>query len=626
MEFEGRRQSIQVRDVNCGKCRNKNLSSKHRRCKSESEKTGREDKLCSTPKLISSKQDMEGTKDYIDIKKMSLADVEVQNSLKQEILQLEKRLLGQFKTRCALEKALGCSSSAVFSPNDSSMPKPTKELIREIALLELEVIHLEQYLLSLYRKAFSHQIHTLSAITGNNLTMPLNTHSEVLQGSSTLEISPVKRDAEFLPGHLKLTQKQTNKSVRQDCEINFQEKLAAPDVQRSHSSLSHQASCSERISLSEECLDRAFRSFHSQPLSFLKEGKNQVARVISLAEHLGANIDDHVPETPNKLSEELVRCMCAIYCKLADPPLVCHGPPSSPISSPSSISALSSKFSPKYTRESILDSWLRNPFQVGGLKEFSGPYSSMVEVPLISRDPWRLRDVEDILQNYKSILHRLQTVDPREMNHEEKLAFWINIHNALMMHAYVEYGIPQNNVKKASLLIKESCIIGGRCVNAAIIQGSILCCRSHYPGQWLQSLLYPRSKNKVGDRWLGYTIEQQEPLLHFALCSGNHSDPAVRVYTPKRLSHELEAAKEEFIKATVRICKEEKIHIPKVVELYAKEMKLNSQDLIDMAHHHLSQTLEMTMQRFPQAESSKIIEWEPFNFKFRYLLTRELAL
>lgn len=68
------------------------------------------------------------------------------------------------------------------------------------------------------------------------------------------------------------------------------------------------------------------------------------------------------------------------------------------------------------------------------------------------------------------------------MKHEEKLAFWINIHNALMMHvntilwhiyvklmidlshlkvmstlfaqAYVEYGIPQNNVKKASLLIK----------------------------------------------------------------------------------------------------------------------------------------------------------------------------
>nr|XP_009407676.2 PREDICTED: uncharacterized protein LOC103990315 isoform X2 [Musa acuminata subsp. malaccensis] len=613
MEFEERR-VIRVQGV---KCHTHRSSSTHKRSKSDSDNTGREDKFGSSPKQLCSKLDMGKTKDYIGIKKRSLPDAEVQHSLKQEILQLEKRLLGQFKTRCALEKALGCSSSAVLCSNDTWMPKTTKELIREIALLELEVMYLEQYLLSLYRKAFSHQIAPLSADSAHKETMPQSSQSEMFQDDddSTQEASSEKEGpgAQF-------------HQIREAYESICKEKNAGADVRLGHSSVSQRATRSARISPTEESIARALRSSHSQPLAFPKEEKNHASSVISLADYLGANIADHVPETPNKLSEDMVRCMCAIYCRLAEPPLVCHGPPSSPVSSLSSITELSVLDTPIHRREPLLDySRLIHPFQVEGLREFSGPYASMVEVPSISRDPQRVKDVEDMLQNYKSILQRLRKVNPRKMKHEEKLAFWINIHNALMMHAYVEYGIPQNNVKKTSLLIKASCNIGGGSVNAAIIQGSILSCRTQCPAQWLQSLLFPRLRNKAGDRWQGYTIDQQEPLLHFALCSGNHSDPAVRVYTPKRLYQQLEAAKEEFIRATVRIRKEHKIVMPKVVDLYAKDMKLSSQALLDMVHHHLCETLRKSMQGFPQARSGKIIEWEPHNFSFRFLLSKELA-
>ncbi|RWV98885.1 hypothetical protein GW17_00038235, partial [Ensete ventricosum] len=47
----------------------------------------------------------------------------VQISLKQEILQLEKRLQDQLVMRCDLEKALGYGSSVVCSSKESSMPK-----------------------------------------------------------------------------------------------------------------------------------------------------------------------------------------------------------------------------------------------------------------------------------------------------------------------------------------------------------------------------------------------------------------------------------------------------------------------------------------------------------------------
>lgn len=31
-------------------------------------------------------------------------------------------------------------------------------------------------------------------------------------------------------------------------------------------------------------------------------------------------------------------------------------------------------------------------------------------------------------------MSKLKEVDPRKMRHDEKLAFWINVHNALVMH------------------------------------------------------------------------------------------------------------------------------------------------------------------------------------------------
>lgn len=128
--------------------------------------------------------------------------------------------------------------------------------------------------------------------------------------------------------------------------------------------------------------------------------------MISLAEYLGTNIADHIPETPNRISEDMVRCMGTVYCKLADPPLVEPCIPSSPTSSFSSTSALSPQcigdmWSPGCKKESILDARLINPFHVEGIKEFSGPYNAMVEVPSICTGTRKLSEVEDLLQNYK---------------------------------------------------------------------------------------------------------------------------------------------------------------------------------------------------------------------------------
>ncbi|KAL3526707.1 hypothetical protein ACH5RR_011363 [Cinchona calisaya] len=560
--------------------------------------------------------DMEHLNDCVQSKKNQPSNAEVQSSLRQEIMQLEKRLQDQVAVRGALEKALGYKSSSHSSANDVSMPKLATELIKEIAVLEVEVGHLEQYLLSLYRKAFDQQISSLSPSAKDErakspLTPPRRRRLEFSRSDITAERENLSgQDSQFISNPSKKTSGVGD------------EKLIVSSVHRCHSSLSQCSAVSNKISPPAEPLGKALRACHSQPLSMMEYSQNASSSVISLAEHLGTRISDLVSETPNKISEDMIKCMSAIYCKLANPPLTNHGL-SSPTSSLSSISA----FSPKDQcgMYSSFDVQLDNPFHIEGLKEFSGPYSTMVEVQCIYRDGEKLGDVEHLLQNFRSLISRLEEIDPKKMTHEEKLAFWINIHNALVMHAFLAYGIPQNNVKRVFLLLKAAYNVGGHIVSADVIQNMILGCRMLRSGQWLRLLLSSRTKFKVGDVRQAYAIERTEPLLHFALCSGSHSDPAVRVYTPKRVIQELEGAKEEYIRATFGVRKDQKIVLPKLVELFAKDSGLCPAGVLEMIQKSLPESLRKSMKKCQLGNSRKCIEWVAHNFAFRYLIMKDLV-
>uniref|UniRef100_A0A0D9WV34 DUF547 domain-containing protein n=1 Tax=Leersia perrieri TaxID=77586 RepID=A0A0D9WV34_9ORYZ len=604
-----------------------NITAKHNRSKSDLEDKNAKDvlssslKACNQPKLI---------------------------------LQLERHLKDQQVVRGALEKALGPDHPAPVTisqekPIQKAQPAIANELIREVATLELEIKHLEQYLLTMYRKAFDHQ-QTPTLTTSSDARVSVSSRSSQMEETPKAKPAAVRRGGDAMMLHYSCPPAPASKRcnfaggggggmvVMDDCSPSTcpRKTMDSDHGLRSQSALSFRGVCSSRISPSEESLARALRSCHSQPFSFLEEGEAAPSGVVSLADYLGTNVADHIPETPNNLSEEMVRCMAGVFCKLADPPLVHHRASSSPTSSFSSTSVVSPQYlgdmwSPNCRKEATLDSRLINPFHVEGEKEFSGPYNTMVEVPSISRDRRRLKEVEDLLQTYKLILYRLETIDLRRMTNDEKLAFWINIHNALLMHAYLKYGIPQNHLKKTSLLVKAECKIAGRTINAAVIQGLVLGCSTHCPGQWLRTLLHPRIKSKAskaGGEWQAFAIHQSEPLLRFALCSGSHSDPAVRVFSPKRLSQQLEAAREEYIRATVGVRKEHhRLLLPKLLESYGRDARLSPERLVDAVQRCLPENLRAAVQRCRQSRSSasKIVEWAPYRLSFRYLLARDLA-
>ncbi|PUZ42095.1 hypothetical protein GQ55_9G557000 [Panicum hallii var. hallii] len=606
------------------------------RSKSDSIRVLRMDSVdSSSPRCLAQEQQDAGElKDQNSTSKMPSCPTELPCSLKREVQVLEERLNDQFVMRRALEKALGYKPCSILSSNESCIPKPTEELIKEIAVLELEVICLEQHLLTLYRKAFEQQLCPAnSSCDMENDRQPVRSLSGILSEASELDFSTPRKHQLVQSSRMVLARKSTPTTSTSETS---HEKT---NIGRSHSSLLHR---SVRVSPSANNLARALKPCHTLPLSFVEEGKCMDSGIVSLADILGTRVADHVPQTPNKISEDMIKCIAAIYIRLRDVPTVQHAFFPSPCSSFSSASGLSSKYtadiwSPRCRKESFIEAWQENALGNGESRELGLQYDSVVEVSALCKGDQRSADVKDMLRKYMSLVQLLETADLSEMKNEEKLAFWINVHNAMMMHAHIEYGIPQSNSKRM-LLTKVSYNISGQRVNAELIEYQILCCRSHSSGQWLRLLLYPKWKSRDKDELQGFAVDRPEPLVHFTLSSGSYSDPVVRLYSPKSLFQQLEAAKEEYIRANVGVRGrgQHKIILPKALELYARDAGLGPQEVVAAVECHLPEGLRDAARRSQHAGRARGrgggggggfpgVEWKPHNLAFRYLLAKELV-
>uniref|UniRef100_A0ACD5XMU8 Uncharacterized protein n=1 Tax=Avena sativa TaxID=4498 RepID=A0ACD5XMU8_AVESA len=556
---------------------------------------------------------------------------EIPCTLVQEVQHLEKRLNDQFAMRRALEKALGQKPCAIHSSKDCCIPKPTERLIKEIAVLELEVICLEQHLLTLYRQAFEQQLcGTVSACDMERTKRSARSFSGTLSSeTSVLDFSTPKKHPLVQCSRMVQARRSTTAAVNSEPGIS-QHNDSKTIIGRSHSSLLPRSICSARVSPSANNLARALKPCHTSPLSFVEEGKCMDSGIVSLADILGTRIADHVPQTPNKISEDMIKCIASIYIRLRDVSAVQRAFLPSPCSSFSSASGISSKFtgdlwSPRCRKESFIEAWQDSSFSSGDLGQ---QYDSVIEVSALCKGAQRSADTQDMLCKYKSLVQLLETVDLSGMKNEEKIAFWINVHNAMMMHAHIEYGIPQSNSKRL-LLTKVSYIIGGQKVNVELIEYQILCCRVHSSGQWFRLLLYPRWKPRDKDELVqGFALDRPEPLVHFALSSGSHSDPVVRLYSPKRVFQQLEAAKEEFIRGNVGVSGSgRRVLLPKVLESYARDAGLGASDLLRVVESCLPESLRAAAAAARQQgrPTRGGVEWRPHNMAFRYALSRELV-
>ncbi|OMP00923.1 hypothetical protein COLO4_12266 [Corchorus olitorius] len=517
-----------------------------------------------------------------------------QDMLSNPVVQLESSFPDQ-------ASSFSYGSIKSVASNCTPNSKSSLELRREIAVLEAKILHLERYLLSLYRTAFEEHIPALSNVARTHLECKAE--------------SPASSVANKLHQNLEPCVHKSDLANHEQASPAYDPFVACNQINTATSA--RQSAYLFPISILEACKSN-FEVIHLTPL---QDEKISDSGHRSLADHFGTSQMDC---TPDRLSENIVRCISSIYCKLANVPQANPCLSASPSSSLSSSSIFSSKtpcdsWSPYYNKESIG----KSEFQV--VKEQSGRHAgaAVVEVVNLHLDNDSFNYAAVMLENFRSLVRNLENVDPRKMKREEKLAFWINIHNALVMHAYLAYG-----TNRSTSIMKAEYNIGGHHVNAHIIQSSILGIRPHQSAQWLQALFSPGRKSKVTSTKHLYALEYPEPLVHFALSLGTYSDPVVRVYSAKNIFRDLKLAKEEFMSSSVYIHnhhKEMKIFLPKLVHYFAKDMSLDMKNVLETVSEFVSEEQRKCIEQCMKGRLEKYIHWLPQSSTFRYVIHGQLA-
>ncbi|CAF2127382.1 hypothetical protein BRARA_C03445 [Brassica rapa] len=350
---------------------------------------------------------------------------------------------------------------------------------------------------------------------------------------------------------------------------------------------------------------------------------------------------------PNLLSEEMVRCMKNIFMSLADPTATSKASSNESQLSPVSVSprghlSSSSSWWPS-TERSMISSWVQSPqidiqnntdvlatgnvfdpYRVRGKLSWAeiGNYSLASEVSWMSVGKKQLEYASGALRKFRTLVEQLARVNPIHLSCNEKLAFWINLYNALIMHAYLAYGVPKSDLKLFSLMQKAAYTVGGNSYTAAAMEYAILKMKppTHRPQI---ALLLAIHKLKVSEEQRKASIDTHEPLLAFALSCGMYSSPAVRIYTAKGVKEELLEAQRDFIQASVGLSSKGKLLVPKMVHCYAKSLVEDSNLGVWIAKYlppHQAAFVEQCIsQRRQSLLPSRNCGILPFDSRFRYL-------
>ncbi|KAG6664959.1 uncharacterized protein LOC122300850 isoform X1 [Carya illinoinensis] len=542
--------------------------------------------------------------------------------LEQDVQRLQQQLQEEMELHAILEKAIEKNASKFSS--FSCLPHQVQELLSNIALLEVNVSKLEQEMVSLHfqlsqerneRRLAEYRLrHWTSQSTSLCLSGIMDTLSSPLKCSEA-SVSEVSDSSEY----------STCQELR-DQPLESTNKCTESVIE-------------SVVDSSALCLDKK--------MSMKMDVKS--CRPVDLTKLPKGMPPDGLWDQPNQLSEEMVRCMKSIFMSLAD----------SVIPSKSSASEIHcSPLSPRGTsprghlsgsswwsssERSIISSWVQSPqidiqnncevlasenacdpYWVRGKLSWAdiGIYGLATEVSWMSVGKKQLEYAAGALRRFRALVEHLAKVNPIHLSCNEKLAFWINLYNALIMHAYLAYGVPRSDLKLFSLMQKVAYTVGGHSFSAATIEYVILKMKPPHHRPQI-ALLLALHKLKVSEEQGKSAVDTHEPLVVFALSCGMYSSPAVKIYTAKNVREELQESQRDFIRASVGISSKGRLLVPKMLHCFAKAFVDDANLAVWILHHlppHQAAFVEQCIsQRRQSLLGSRNCGIIPFDSRFRYL-------
>jgi GH15 family glucan-1,4-alpha-glucosidase len=149
----------------------------------------------------------------------------------------------------------------------------------------------------------------------------------------------------------------------------------------------------------------------------------------------------------------------------------------------------------------------------------------------------------DAYKEYREMSYSLKHMDLYELgSREEKISFWINLYNVIVIHGVVELGI-RDSVKEVRNFYKRiKYQIGNMFFSPHEIEHGILRGNKRPPVSIFRVF-------GTGDERLQHIVEPMDPRIHFGLVCASSSCPPIGFYTAESLDEELAIACRTFINA-----------------------------------------------------------------------------
>ncbi|KAJ9186695.1 hypothetical protein P3X46_002240 [Hevea brasiliensis] len=520
-------------------------------------------------------------------------------ALQQDVDKLKKKLRYEENVHRALERAFNRPLGALprLPPY---LPAATLELLAEVAVLEEEVVRLEERVVHFRQDLYQEAVYISSS------------KKNVKSFADLYDLAPNKSPK---PEHAKTIARNLGASTTypishlpsfSEDEQGKKNQLCTNSVKQNKSSSIHKAQTS-RTPEKRPPVDDKLAEKHLNPQKLQIVGTavgqgNAEARNVCTADEMLSTGDN-----PNKISEDILKCLSSIFFRMS--------------STKSRRTAENLPFlSTLVPQENGEETEYRDPYGICSQfgKRDIGPYKHLFAIEAGTINPNRTSNSLFLLHRLKFLLGKLAFVNLQKLTHQEKVAFWINIYNSCMMNAFLEYGIPESPEMIVELMQKATISVGGHLLNAITIEHFIL--RLPYHSKYTSSRVAKNDEMTVRSK---FGLELSEPLVTFALSCGSWSSPAVRVYTASQIENELDVAKREYLQAAVGISSR-KFAIPKLLDWYLLDFTKDLESLLDwiclQIPSELGKEAIKCLERGKLEPHSQIVQIMPYEFTFRYLL------
>lgn len=184
---------------------------------------------------------------------------------------------------------------------------------------------------------------------------------------------------------------------------------------------------------------------------------------------------------------------------------------------------------------------------------------------------------------------------------EEKLAFWINLYNTIVVHGIVELGLSSSVREIPNFFSHIAYRIGDYKFSAQDMEHGILRANSRPPYR-------PFSLFRRNDPRRQFSLESIDPRIHFALVCGSRSCAPIRFYEPRGIYEQLEIATKNFVNSSevVILPEENKILLSQIFKWYKGDFGGKKQ-MFEFLQRYLNPDEESDF--FAKSKDSIVVEY-----------------